>query len=92
MKARGSGGRSVLLGAKKLRKPVSLEIAKAGTVRLRLQPTNFARGILELKQPAPGQGRCHLRTGRRLPEDDDRAGRAEAGGGAAPALTRLRCG
>jgi hypothetical protein len=31
-------------------KPVTVKVAKAGTVKLRLQPTNAARGILELKQ------------------------------------------
>ncbi|HYJ21556.1 MAG TPA: hypothetical protein VEW07_06000 [Solirubrobacterales bacterium] len=39
--------------AKKLRKlikPVSLKVTTAGTVKLRLQPTDAARGILELKQ------------------------------------------
>ncbi len=34
----------------KLIKPLSLEVAKAGTVKLRLRPTNAARGILELRQ------------------------------------------
>jgi hypothetical protein len=36
--------------APKLIKPVTVKVAKAGTVKLRLQPTNAARGILELKQ------------------------------------------
>lgn len=35
---------------RKLIKPVSLEVAKAGTVKLRLRPTSVTRGILELKQ------------------------------------------
>jgi hypothetical protein len=34
----------------KLIKPVTVKVAKAGTVKLRLQPTSAARGILELKQ------------------------------------------
>jgi hypothetical protein len=34
----------------KLIKPVAVKVARAGTVKLRLQPTNAARGILELKQ------------------------------------------
>lgn len=35
---------------RKLIKPVSVRVAKPGTVKLRLQPTDAARGILELKQ------------------------------------------
>jgi hypothetical protein len=36
--------------AAKLIKPVSVKVAKAGTVKLGLRPTSAARGILELKQ------------------------------------------
>jgi hypothetical protein len=48
--AAGRAGASKARRSRKLIKPVTVRVAKAGTVRLRLQPTNAARGILELKQ------------------------------------------
>jgi hypothetical protein len=52
-KGEGAPGAATAGKAKKLRKlikPVTVKVAKAGTVKLRLQPTNAARGILKLKQ------------------------------------------
>jgi len=46
----GKASASKAKRAPKLIKPVNLKVAKAGTVKLRLQPTAAARGILELKQ------------------------------------------
>jgi hypothetical protein len=48
--AAGGAGASKAKKLHKLIKPVTVKVAKAGTVKLRLQPTNAARGILELKQ------------------------------------------
>jgi hypothetical protein len=48
--ASGAAGASKTKKLRRLIKPVAVKVAKAGTVKLRLQPTNAARGILELKQ------------------------------------------
>jgi hypothetical protein len=48
--ASGAAGASKAKKPRKLIKPVTVKVAKAGTVKLRLQPTDVARGILELKQ------------------------------------------
>jgi hypothetical protein len=48
--ASGRAGASRARKLVKLIKPVTVGVARAGTVKLRLQPTNAARGILELKQ------------------------------------------
>jgi hypothetical protein len=54
LSARGEGappaGASETRKPRKLIKPVTAKVAQAGTVKLHLQPTNAARGILELKQ------------------------------------------
>jgi hypothetical protein len=56
---------------RKLIKPVTVKVAKAGTVNLRLQPTDAARGILELRQKlrvrvavtyAPSSGKPETKT------------------------------
>jgi hypothetical protein len=46
----GAGGSKAKKKLVKLIKPVTATAAKAGTVKLRLRPTDVARGILELKQ------------------------------------------
>lgn len=48
--APGAGASKAKKQMRKLIKPVTARVTKAGTVKLRLQPTNVARGILELKQ------------------------------------------
>jgi hypothetical protein len=55
LKAKDTGTAKLIAASKatkgpKLIKPVTVKVARAGTVKLHLQPTNAARGILELKQ------------------------------------------